>query len=325
MQLIQNLFRISILAIACVIGQAAAQDLPAAGKQMRLIVPFAPGGATDILGRMLAQRLGDKLGRSVIVENRAGAGGSIGTLSVVRSDPDGSTILLNSGAVAMETLLKRKPTYDVQRDLLPVTTVAGGPFVLLVNADLPVQTVGELIAYARANPGKLNFGTPGVGSSVHITTESFKVAAGIDMVHVPFRGASPALNALMAGEVQVVIDVLGTARRTVESRKVRALAVTTADRTDLWSELPSMQESGVRNMDEAVWFGLFVPSNTPQAVVNRLNAELVSVLRSPDMVAWLRDQGLQPIGDPPAQARARLAAEVARWAQVIKAAGIEPE
>lgn len=325
--LVQRLVQRVVPAVLALFAGVAvqAQDLPAPAKQMRLIVPYAAGGTSDILGRMLAQRLGERLGRQVIVDNRAGSGGSIGTEATVRADPDGSTILLHSGAIATEPALKKQLPYDVQRDLAPVTTAVIGPFALVVNNDLPVKTVPELLAYIKANPGKLNFGTPGIGTSVHLTTEYLKVSAGLYMVHIPYKGAALALNGLMGNEVQVVIDPLATAKKLAEAGKVRAIAVTTAQRTDLWPELPTLAEGGVKGFDAGVWYGLYVPAKTPRATVDRLNAEFVAILNSPEMKTWLRGQGLQPIADKPEESRKWLAAEIERWRGVVKSAGITPE
>lgn len=325
--LVQRLVQRVVPAVLALFAGVAvqAQDLPAPAKQMRLIVPYAAGGTSDILGRMLAQRLGERLGRQVIVDNRAGSGGSIGTEATVRADPDGSTILLHSGAIATEPALKKQLPYDVQRDLAPVTTAVIGPFALVVNNDLPVKTVPELLAYVKANPGKLNFGTPGIGTSVHLTTEYLKVSAGLYMVHIPYKGAALALNGLMGNEVQVVIDPLATAKKLAEAGKVRAIAVTTAQRTDLWPELPTLAEGGVKGFDAGVWYGLYVPAKTPRATVDRLNTEFVAILNSPEMKTWLRGQGLQPIADKPEESRKWLAAEIERWRGVVKSAGITPE
>ena len=213
-----NLLRRSIIFTAVLAAGfgAQAQNLPA-DKQVRIIVPYAAGGTSDILGRKLAQALGEKLARTVIVENRAGAGGAIGTEATVRAEPDGTTILLHSGAIGTEPALKRQLPYDVTRDLAAVTTAVQGPFALLVAPQLPVKSVAELIAYAKANPQKVNFGTPGMGTSVHLASEQFKLAAGIDATHVPFKGAGPALTALMAGDVQFIVDPLATAKKFAEA------------------------------------------------------------------------------------------------------------
>ena len=305
-------------------GLTLAQPLPP-GKSMRLVVPYAAGGTSDILGRKLAQQLGERLGRPVIVDNKAGAGGSIGTDAVVRADADGTTLLLHSGAIATEPALKRQLPYDVLNDLAPVTTAVVGPFAVLVSPQLPVKTIGELIAYAKQNPGKLNYGTPGLGTSVHLATEQFRVAAGIDMVHVPFKGAGPALTAIMSNEVQVVVDPLATARKYADSGKLRALALTTGQRSSLWPEMGTLAEAGLKDFDTGVWYGVYVPAKTPAAAVQLLNTELVRILKSPEMTDWLRDQGLQAVANSPAESKAQLASEIATWKRVGAAAGIKPE
>jgi tripartite-type tricarboxylate transporter receptor subunit TctC len=312
------------LAVAAVPAQQVASALPP-GKQMKIVVPFAAGGTSDILSRALAQRLGERLGRTVIVDNRAGGGGSIGTEAVVRGDADGTTILIHSGAIAVDPSLRRKLSYDVQRDLVPVTTAVMGPFALLVTPSLPVHTVPELVSYAKAHPGRLNYGTPGQGSSIHMTTEYFMALAGIDMVHVPYKGAGPALTGAMGNEVQVIFDPLATGKKYAQSEKLRALAVSTGKRTDLWPEMPTVAEGGVRGFDTGVWYGVFVPSKTPKAVVEQLNAEFVAILKSPEFAPWLREQGLEPVADAPAMAKERLAADIQRWGRVMKTAGIQIE
>lgn len=317
--------QLRLIAFCCLAGMgatalaAAPADLPPQGKAVTIVVPFSPGGTSDILARKLAQDLSGRIGRTVVVDNRAGAGGSLGTSVVARGDADGSILLVHSGAISVEPALKPNPSYDVQRDLAPVTTAVAGPFAVLVNNELPVKTMGELVAYAKAHPGRLNFGTPGVGSSIHLTTEYLKSAAGMDMVHVPFKGASLALNAAMANDVQVILDPLATARKFAESGRLRALALTTEARSDLWPGMGTVSESGVQGFDAAVWYGVFVPAKTPAPVVARLNHEFVQILRSPDMQAWLREQGLEPIADSAQQARERMDAEVQNWKRVIAA------
>lgn len=312
------------MVMACCTASALAQDIPAA-KQMKIIVPYSAGGTSDILGRKLALQLGERLGRQIVVDNKAGAGGAIGTEATVRADADGSTLLLHSGAIATEPSMKTKLPYDVTRDLTAVTTVVRGPFALLVSNDLPVKTVDEFVAYAKANPGKVNFGTPGIGTSVHFTSEHFKVATKASITHVPYKGASVALTALMSNEVQMVIDPLATAKKYAEAGKVRALALTTARRSDLWPGLPAMNDAGVSNFDAAVWYGLYAPAKTPAATIERLNKEVVAVLQSADMRKWLAQEGLEPVGDSPVQAQQFLTKEISHWLTVGKNAGIQPE
>ena len=316
----------SLTIAACLMGvlPTQAQEIPA-GKTIRIIVPYSAGGTSDILGRKLAQQLGERLGRQVIVDNKAGAGGAIGTEATVRADADGSTLLLHSGAIATEPSIKSKLPYDVTRDLAAVSTVVRGPFALLVNNELPVRSVEELIAYAKANPGKVNFGTPGVGTSVHFTSEYFKATTKAAMTHVPYKGASLALTALMANEVQMVIDPLATAKKYAEAGKVRALALTTARRSDLWPGMAAMSDAGVANFDAAVWYGLYAPAKTPAATIERLNREVVAVLQSAEMKKWLLQEGLEPAGDTPAQAQQFLAKEIGHWIGISKSAGIQAE
>lgn len=311
-------------AVALWAAPAHAQDIPAS-KQMRIIVPYSAGGTSDILGRKLAQQLGERLGRQVIVDNKAGAGGAIGTEATVRADADGSTLLLHSGAIATEPAIKARLPYDVTRDLAAVTTVVRGPFALLVSNDLPVKNVGELVAYAKANPGKVNFGTPGMGTSVHFASEYFKAATKAPLTHVPYKGASAALTALMGNEVQMVIDPLATAKKYAEAGKMKALALTTAQRSDLWPGMPTVAEAGVPGFDAAVWYGLYVPAKTPAATVARLNKEVVAVLKSPEMRKWLSSEGLEPVGDTPAQSQQFLVQDIAHWKALAKSAGIQPE
>ena len=315
---------IATVGIAAIGTSAQAQDIPA-GKQMRIIVPYSAGGTSDILGRKLAQQLSDRLGRQVIVENKAGAGGSIGTEATVRADADGSTILLHSGAIATEPAIKSKLPYDVTKDLMAVTTVVRGPFALVVSNDLPVKSVQELVAYAKANPGKVNFGTPGIGTSVHFASEYFKAMSKAPITHVPYKGASAALTALMGNEVQMVIDPLSTAKKYAEGGKMRALGVTTAQASSLWPQMPSVADSGVPGYDAAVWYGAYVPAKTPAATVEKLNKEIVAILQSEEMHKWLAQEGLEAVGDTSAQSQEFLRKDIERWKALAKTAGIQSE
>lgn len=324
MTVMHKLLACTVAAVAVFAGPSQAQSIPD-GKQMRIIVPYSAGGTSDILGRKLAQQLGERLGRQVIVENKAGAGGAIGTEATVRADPDGTTILLHSGAIATEPSIKSKLPYDVNTDLAAVTTVVRGPFALIVSNDLPVKSVADLLAYAKANPGKVNFGTPGVGTSVHFASEYFKSLAKLPATHVPYKGASAALAALMANEVQFVIDPLATAKKYAESGRVRALAVTTAARSDLWPEMPTVASGGVPGFDSAVWYGMYVPAKTPAPVVARLNKEIVAILKSDDMRKWLSSEGMEAVGDTPAESQKFLREDIERWKVLAKSAGIKTE
>lgn len=312
----------AIMAMTPAISVVQAQEIPA-NKQMRIIVPYSAGGTSDILGRKLAEELGKRLNRTVIVENKAGAGGSIGTDSTVRSDPDGSTILLHSGAIATEPALKSSLPYDVTKDLTIVTVAVEGPFAVLVNKDVPAKTIEEFVEYAKSQPGGVNFGTPGVGTSVHLASELLKVEGNLPLTHIPYKGASAALTGLMGGEIQMIIDPLATAKAFHEDGRVRALAVTSAERTPLWPDMPTVAETGIPGYSSAVWYGLYVPAKTPETSVQRLNTEFVDILNSTAMKEWLTSKGLQPVGDSPADARKFLTEDIERWKGVVKAAGIE--
>lgn len=300
---------------------AGAADFPS--KTIRIVVPYAAGGTSDIVARHIGQRLSERVGQPVIIDNRGGAGGSIGTEQVVRSEPDGHTILFHSGAVAVDPVSGKKLNYDVQRDLEPITMAVVGPFALLVNLDLPVKSVGELVAYAKANPGKLNFGTPGVGTSIHLTTELFKAMAGINVVHVPYKGASLALTALSGNEVQFVFDPLTTAKTLAQSGRVRALAVSTGQRSGFWPELATVADGGVKGFDLGVWYGIFVPKSTPKPVADQLNREFVALLQEPAMRDWLKNNGLDVVANSRDEFRARFAGEIERWGKLIRESGVK--
>ncbi len=311
----------SALASLLLTSAAGAADFPS--KTIRIVVPYAAGGTSDIIARHIGQRLSERVGQPVIIDNRGGAGGSIGTEQVVRSEPDGHTILFHSGAVAVDPVSGKKLNYDVQRDLEPITMAVVGPFALLVNLDLPVKSVGDLIAYAKANPGKLNFGTPGVGTSIHLTTELFKAMAGINVVHVPYKGASLALTALAGNEVQFLFDPLTTAKTLANSGRVRALAVSTGQRSGFWPELATVADGGVKGFDLGVWYGIFVPKATPKAVADQLNREFVTVLQEPAMRDWLKNNGLDVVANSRDEFRVRFAGEIERWGKLIRESGVK--
>jgi len=311
----------SALASLLLTSAAGAADFPS--KTIRIVVPYAAGGTSDIIARHIGQRLSERVGQPVIIDNRGGAGGSIGTEQVVRSEPDGHTILFHSGAVAVDPVSGKKLNYDVQRDLEPITMAVVGPFALLVNLDLPVKSVGDLIAYAKANPGKLNFGTPGVGTSIHLTTELFKAMAGINVVHVPYKGASLALTALAGNEVQFLFDPLTTAKTLANSGRVRAIAVSTGQRSGFWPELATVADGGVKGFDLGVWYGIFVPKATPKAVADQLNREFVTVLQEPAMRDWLKNNGLDVVANSRDEFRVRFAGEIERWGKLIRESGVK--
>ena len=295
---------------------------PFPAKPVRLVVPFPPGGPLDITGRAIAQKLSEAWGQSVVVDNRPGAGGNIGADLVAKSPPDGYTVVMGALSThAVNPSLYPAMPYDAVKDFAPITLVAVTPNVLVVNPALPVKSVQELIAYAKGNPNKLSFGSGSNGSAGHLAGELFKVETGTDLVHIPYKGAAPAMQALLAGDTQLMFDNLASAMPQVKAGKLRALAVTTAKRSSLVPELPTMAEAGVPGFDIATWFGLLAPAGTPKDVVAKWNADVVKILDSPEMREKLTAQGAEPAPTSPAQFAAFIAAELPKYARIVKASG----
>ncbi len=299
---------------------AAAQAWPL--RTVKLVVPFPPGGPLDTIGRAIAQKLTVAWGQSVIVENKAGAGGNIGADFVAKSPPDGYTVVMGALSThAVNPSLYAKMPYDAQKDFAPITLVAITPNVLVVNPSLPVHSVKELIAYAKAHPGKLSFGSGSIGSAGHLAGELFKVDTGVDMVHIPYKGAAPAMQALLAGDTQLMFDNLASSMAQVKAGKLRALAVTTARRSSFAPDLPTMAEAGVPGFDISTWFGLLAPAGTPEFIIEKWNLRVKEILSEPDMRARLLAQGAQPAPDTPAEFAKFIASEIAKYARVVKASG----
>jgi tripartite-type tricarboxylate transporter receptor subunit TctC len=299
---------------------ALAQTFPA--KPARIVVPFPAGGPLDSTGRALARKLSEAWGQSVVVENKPGAGGNIGADFVAKSTPDGYTVVMGALSThAVNPSLYAKMPYDAQKDFAPITLVAITPNVLVVNPTLPVHSVKELIAYAKANPGKLSFGSGSNGSAGHLAGELFKVDAGVDMVHVPYKGAAPAMQALLAGDTQLMFDNLASAMQQVKAGKLRALAVTTAQRSKLAPELPTMVEAGLAGFDLSTWFGLLAPAGTPPDVIAKWSADVTRILSVPDMRERLAAQGAEAAPDSPAEFARFIASEGAKYARIVKASG----
>jgi len=302
---------------------ALAEDWPK--KTVRIVVPYPAGSNSDNLARFLSQRLATRLGQSVIVDNRGGGGGMIGTQAVIVAEPDGHTLLLHSGAITSEVVARKNLPYDMRKALVPISMLTLGPNVVLVHPSVPAKSVAELIAYAKANPGKLNFGSPGLSTSIHMSTELFKAMAGIDIVHVPYKGGAPSYQGLAGGEIQILIDPLPTARTLVASGRARPLAVTTATPTDLWPELPTVSESGLPGYVSAVWFGLFAPAGTPIDAQARLSKEIRAVLAEPATRDWMGKQGAIPVGDTQDEFRAKIDEDITRWRNLVQTTGIKFE
>jgi tripartite-type tricarboxylate transporter receptor subunit TctC len=314
---IRTFLALALLAFASL---ARADDYPS--KPIRFVVPYPAGGPLDTVARLLGQKVSESMKQPIIVDNRPGAGGNIGADFVAKAAPDGYTILM--GAVATHainpTLYSHIP-YDPVADFMPVTQVASTPNVLVVNPSLPAKNVREFIAYAKANPGKLNFGSGSTGSAGHLAGELFKTMAGVDMTHVPYKGAGPAMQDLVAGQIQLMFDNLASSLGQIRAGKVRALAVTTAKRTSLAPDLPTIAESGLPGFDINTWFGVFVPAKTPQPIVDRLHAEFTRALAMPDVRQKMIDLGAEPVGSTPAEFAALIRSEKDKYARVIKASG----
>ncbi len=308
-------FLVLLLGILC-LGTANAQ-YPT--KPLRLIVPFAPGGSTDIFARLIAERAQGPLGQPVVVENRAGAAGNIGAEAVVRSAPDGYTLLMaTTGVMAINNALYKSMTYDAAKDLEPVLFVASITNVLIVPPEFPAKSVAELIALAKKDPGKLSFASSGAGSSTHMSAELFKSLSGTDILHIPYKGSGQALPDLMSGRVQMMFENAPGAVSFIKSGKVRALAQTGIRRSPSMPELPTVAESGVPGYESLSWSGIAVPTGTPRAVVERLNRDLNAVLAAPEMRQKLADQGADAIGGPPDVFAQHIRAEREKWSRLIR-------
>jgi len=303
--------------------QSIAQQYPS--RPIRLIVPFPPGGVTDLVGRILAQRLGDGLGRAVVVDNRGGANGAIGAQAAARSAPDGYTLLMATATHAINATLSPAPGFDLRTDLAPISLAATVPLLLAVHPSLPVRSVRDLVTLARANPGRLDFASGSTGSASHLAGEMLKVAAGVDMVHVPYKGGGPAIQDLLAGQIPLMFENLPSILPHVQSGRLRGLAVTATARSTAAPQLPTMIESGYAGFVAGSWYGLFAPAGTPREIVSRLNAETVRTLKTPDTRSLLSQQGADPVGNTEAEFASFIAAEIDRWAKVIRTARIRIE
>ena len=292
-------------------------------KPVRIIVPAPAGSSLDVLARAIGDKLKDKLGQPFIVENKPAAGGTVATAEVVKSAPDGHTLLLGFNGPLSTGPLVQKPPYDVAKDLAPVIITSSQPNVLAVNADLPVKNVADLVAWSKANPGKLNYASVGNGSSSHLNAELLKSMAGIEAVHVPFNGSPPAVLSTVQGETQMIFAVMQPLQAQIQAGKLRPIAVTTAKRFPLLPEFPSISESGYPGFEALAWNGLVVPAATPKAVIDRINAEVNGVLNLPDVRQKMNGLGFDLIGGSPSDFAKLLSDEQARWAPVVKKLGIK--
>jgi tripartite-type tricarboxylate transporter receptor subunit TctC len=312
----------AVLLAALLPATAGAQSWPA--KPVKIVVPFAAGGATDVVARLLAQRLGDVWGQQVVVENKVGAGGNIGADMVAKSPPDGYTFLLTSGAVLTSPYMyKGQLGFDPLKDFIPITNCATGPQVIAVNAASPFKDLKDLIAFAKANPKQVTFGSAGIGSQTHLAAENLAHSAGIDLVHVPYKGESAALTDLLGGQIQMVTPNLGGAVSQILQGRIRALAVTSTVRAPQLPDVPPVADT-LPGFENAGWFGLMAPAGTPREVIDRAHRDSVQILLSEEFKAALAKQGMVPVANTPADFAAAMREESARWARVIRERGLAP-
>jgi tripartite-type tricarboxylate transporter receptor subunit TctC len=310
------------LAAAAFPHAASADDYPS--RPVRIVAGFAAGGGVDITARLIGQRLADRLGQAFVIENRPGAGGNIGTEAVVNAVPDGYTLLLATVPNAVNASLYEKLNFNFLRDTAPVAGIIRVPMVILLNPSVPATTVPEFIAYAKANPGKLNMASAGNGSAPHMAGELFKVMAGVNLVHIPYRGQGPALTDLLGGDVQVLFATAPGTSDYIKTGRLRALAVTSASRAELLPELPTVADF-VPGYETSQWYGLSAPKNTPAEFVARLNREINAAIAEPAMKARLAAIGGEPLPGSPAEFGRLIAEETEKWGKVVRAAGIKPE
>lgn len=302
---------------------AAADSYPA--RPIRLVVPFAPGGGTDINARILAEPLGRALGQTVVVDNRPGASSIIGTDIVTKATPDGYTLLMNTISMAINAAVYRKLPFDVRRDLAAISLISDQPNIVVAHPSLPAKTLKEFMALARSQPGKLTFGTPGPGTGIHLASELLLMKMNAELVHVPYKGTGPALTALLGNQISVYVSTFASALPHVKAARLRAYAVTTAKRADLLPDVPTVAEAGIPEYDYATWYGLLAPAGTPRPVIGTLNKATVDTLNSAELRKIFASQGLNPTPSTSTQFAGHLRSEVEKWSGVVRMAKIEQQ
>jgi tripartite-type tricarboxylate transporter receptor subunit TctC len=322
MQCAWRFARLALAAAALNALFCVAQGQAYPDKPIRWIVPFPPGGSTDILARVVGQKLTEAWGQPVIIENKGGAGGTIGATEAARAAPNGYTLLMGAIHHTIASSVYPSLPYDFQRDFAPVTVVAIVPNVLVVNSSVPAKTVPELIAYAKTNPGKLTYGSAGVGTAHHLIGAKFNLEAGVDIVHVPYKGSAPAVTDLVSGQVQMMYDTVASALPHIKARKLRPLAVATAKRSLSLPDIPTIAEASLPGFEVTTWFGMLVPAKTPKEIVAKLNGEIVKILNMPDVRKRLTEAGAEPVGNTPEEMAAQIKTETETFAAVVKQAKI---
>ena len=307
---------IGLTAMASSTFAQAALNYPV--RPIKIVVPFAPGGTTDMLARLVGQRLTQSWGQPVVIENKPGAGATLGADIVAKSTPDGYTLLMGAAHHTIAQQVYAKIPYHFDRDFAPITMVAMVPNMVVVNTDVPAKTIGEFIALAKTQPGKLNYGSAGAGTAHHLIGEMFKLRAGVDLVHVPYKGSAPAVADLLSGQVQLMFDTVTSGLPQVKAGKLRALAVTTAKRSSAMPDVPSLSETALPGFDVGTWFGLLAPAATPPAIVQKLNAEIVKIIQQPDVRKQMLEAGSEPMGNTSQQMAAQIKSELDAFEAVVK-------
>ncbi len=315
-----------ILMACCTLPSVLAQGADYPVRPITMIVPFTPGGGTDIMARLVADKLGRGLGQPVVVENKAGAGGTIGTELAARSEPNGYTLMMGSvSTISINPSLYKKLNINPIKDLAPIGLFASTPSVIAVPNNLPVNTLQELIAYAKANPGKVNFGSAGSGTSHHLAGELFKQQAGVDAQHVPYKGSAPALLGLMRGDVQFLIANMPSLKPAIDGKQIKPLALTSLERSAQFPDYKTANESGLPGFEVIVWYGIFAPAGTPEAIINRLNGELRKITAMPDVRKKLTEEGADAINSSPREFAQRIQKDYETWKKVVDSSGAKAD
>ena len=315
-----------ILMACCTLPSVLAQGADYPVRPITMIVPFTPGGGTDIMARLVADKLGRGLGQPVVVENKAGAGGTIGTELAARSEPNGYTLMMGSvSTISINPSLYKKLNINPIKDLAPIGLFASTPSVIAVPNNLPVNTLQELIAYAKANPGKVNFGSAGSGTSHHLAGELFKQQAGVDAQHVPYKGSAPALLGLMRGDVQFLIANIPSLKPAIDGKQIKPLALTSLERSAQFPDFKTANESGLPGFEVIVWYGIFAPAGTPEAIINRLNGELRKITAMPDVRKRLTEEGADAINSSPREFANRIQKDYEIWKKVVDSSGAKAD